>query len=130
LVALGIDYNIFLMSRVREESLQIGTRAGIRKGVAVTGGVITSAGIVLAATFSVLAVLPLVTLVEIGSAVAFGVVLDTFLIRSVLVPAAAPDIGPTIWWPSALSRRTEGAADAELRAGDDPAVDNSGTRGH
>ncbi len=107
LVALGIDYNIFLMSRVREESLQLGTREGIRKGVAVTGGVITSAGVVLAATFSVLAVLPLVTLVEIGSAVAFGVVLDTFLIRSVLVPAVALDIGPRIWWPSALARKSD-----------------------
>jgi RND superfamily putative drug exporter len=104
LVALGIDYNIFLMSRVREESLQIPTREAIRKGVAVTGGVITSAGIVLAATFSVLAVLPLVTLVEVGSAVAFGVLLDTFIIRSIVVPAAAHDIGAPIWWPSSLVR--------------------------
>jgi RND superfamily putative drug exporter len=104
LVALGIDYNIFLMSRVREESLRSPTRDAIRKGVAVTGGVISSAGVVLAATFSVLAVLPLVTLVEIGSAVAFGVLLDTFVIRSVVVPAAAYDIGRRIWWPSALAK--------------------------
>jgi RND superfamily putative drug exporter len=95
------------MSRVREESLTIGTRAGIGKGVSVTGGVITSAGIVLAATFSVLAVLPLVTLVEIGPAVAFGVILDTFLIRSVLVRPAALDIGRAIWWPSALGRSAD-----------------------
>jgi RND superfamily putative drug exporter len=92
------------MSRVREESLQFPTREAIRKGVAVTGGVITSAGIVLAATFSVLAVLPLVTLVEVGSAVAFGVLLDTFIIRSIVVPAAAHDIGAPIWWPSSLAR--------------------------
>jgi RND superfamily putative drug exporter len=107
LVALGIDYNIFLMSRVREEALQLPTRDAIRKGVAVTGGVISSAGVVLAATFSVLAVLPLVTLVEIGSAVAFGVLLDTFLIRSVVVPAAAYDIGSRIWWPSRLARERD-----------------------
>jgi RND superfamily putative drug exporter len=112
LVALGIDYNIFLMSRVREESLRATTREGIRRGVAVTGGVISSAGVVLAATFSVLAVLPLVTLVEIGSAVAFGVLLDTFLIRSVIVPAAAYDIGSRIWWPSSLAR--EPAAEPSL----------------
>jgi RND superfamily putative drug exporter len=105
LVALGIDYNIFLMSRVREESTRIPTRQAVRKGVAVTGGVISSAGVVLAATFSVLAVLPLVTLVEIGSGVAFGVLLDTFLIRSVVVPAAAHDIGARIWWPSALAKK-------------------------
>ncbi len=116
LVALGIDYNIFLMSRVREEALHVGTQRGIRTGVAVTGGVITSAGFVLAATFSVLAVLPLVTLVEVGSAVAFGVLLDTFLIRSVVVPAAGYDIGRLIWWPSALARR---AAQDESRVDSD-----------
>ena len=112
LVALGIDYNIFLMSRVREEALSMPTRDAIRKGVAVTGGVISSAGVVLAATFSVLAVLPLVTLVEIGSAVAFGVLLDTFVIRSVVVPAVAFDIGPRIWWPSRLARESPPAAAA------------------
>ncbi|MCM0675217.1 MMPL family transporter [Micromonospora phytophila] len=104
LVALGIDYNIFLMSRVREESVRRGTRAGVLAGLAVTGGVITSAGIVLAATFSALAVLPLVVLVELGVAVAVGVLIDTIVVRSLLVPALAYDIGPKIWWPSRLSR--------------------------
>jgi putative drug exporter of the RND superfamily len=104
LVALGIDYNIFLMTRVREETLRYGTRDGIRRGLAVTGGVITSAGIVLAATFAVLGVLPLVFLAEIGFTVAFGVLLDTFLVRSVLVPALCTDIGRRIWWPSRLAR--------------------------
>jgi RND superfamily putative drug exporter len=104
LVALGIDYNIFLMTRVREETLAHGTRTGIRRGLAVTGGVITSAGIVLAATFAVLGVLPLVFLAEIGFTVAFGVLMDTFLVRSVLVPALATDIGRRIWWPSRLAR--------------------------
>ncbi len=104
LVALGIDYNIFLMTRVREESVQFGTRPGLLRGLAVTGGVITSAGVVLAATFTVLGVLPLVFLAELGFAVAFGVLLDTFIVRTVLVPALAYDIGPTIWWPSKLSK--------------------------
>jgi RND superfamily putative drug exporter len=104
LVALGIDYNIFLMTRVREETLAHGTRPGILKGLAVTGGVITSAGVVLAATFSVLGVLPLVFLTELGFAVAFGVLMDTLLVRSVLVPALSYDIGNRIWWPSRLSR--------------------------
>jgi RND superfamily putative drug exporter len=104
LVALGIDYNIFLMTRVREETLRFGTREGVMRGLAVTGGVITSAGVVLAATFTVLGVLPLVFLAEIGFAVAFGVLLDTFLVRSVLVPALATDIGRGIWWPSRLAR--------------------------
>ena len=103
LVALGIDYNIFLMTRVREETLGHGTRRGILRGLSVTGGVITSAGVVLAATFAVLAVLPLVFLAEIGFAVAFGVLLDTFLVRTVLVPALSHDIGRRIWWPSKLS---------------------------
>ena len=102
LVALGIDYNIFLMTRVREESIKSGTRVGMTKGVTVTGGVITSAGIVLAATFSVLGILPLVFLAELGFAVAFGVLLDTLLVRSILVPALVHSIGPKIWWPSKL----------------------------
>jgi RND superfamily putative drug exporter len=106
LVALGVDYNIFLMARVREETIVHGTREGMLRGLAVTGGVITSAGIVLAGTFSVLAVLPLVTLTEIGFTVAFGVLLDTFLVRSVLVPALVLDLGPRSWWPSELSRGT------------------------
>jgi RND superfamily putative drug exporter len=103
LVALGIDYNIFLMARVREETVRHGTREGMLRGVAVTGGVITSAGIVLAGTFSVLGVLPLVFLTQIGFVVAFGVLLDTFIVRSVLVPALTFLIGPRIWWPSALA---------------------------
>ena len=102
LVALGIDYNIFLMTRVREESMKIGTRKGVIKGLTVTGGVITSAGIVLAATFAVLGVLPLVFLAELGFAVAFGVLLDTIIVRSLLVPALVHVIGPKIWWPSKL----------------------------
>jgi putative drug exporter of the RND superfamily len=102
LVALGIDYNIFLMTRVREESQKIGTRAGVIKGVTVTGSVITSAGIVLAATFAVLGLLPLVPLAELGFAVAFGVLLDTIIVRSILVPALVHEIGPKIWWPSKL----------------------------
>ena len=107
LVALGVDYNIFLMARAREETLTHGTRAGMLRALAVTGGLFTSAGIVLAGTFSVLAVLPLVFLTEIGFVVAFGVLLDTFLVRSVLVPALVELIGPKIWWPSALAREEE-----------------------
>ena len=102
LVALGIDYNIFLMTRVREESAKIGTRAGVIKGLTVTGGVITSAGIVLAATFGVLGILPLVFLAELGFAVAFGVLLDTLIVRTILVPALVHDIGGKVWWPSKL----------------------------
>mgnify|MGYP002628472864 CR=1 FL=1 len=102
LVALGIDYNIFLMTRVREESQKMGTRAGMTKALTVTGGVITSAGIVLAATFAVLGILPLVFLAELGFAVAFGVLLDTMLVRSILVPALVHEIGPKVWWPSKL----------------------------
>jgi RND superfamily putative drug exporter len=107
LVALGVDYNIFLVARAREETLKHGTREGVLRALAVTGGVITSAGIVLAGTFSVLAVLPLVFLTEIGFVVAFGVLLDTFLVRSVLVPALFLDIGKNVWWPSALAKRDE-----------------------
>jgi RND superfamily putative drug exporter len=115
LVALGIDYNIFLMARVREETLRHGTRQGMLRGLAVTGGVITSAGIVLAGTFSVLALLPLVFLTETGFVIAFGVLLDTFIVRSVLVPALVFDIGPRIWWPSKRLMRIEddGGADDE-----------------
>ena len=107
LVALGIDYNIFLMTRVREETQKIGTRPGILRGLTVTGGVITSAGFVLAATFAVLMTLPLTQFVQIGFAVAFGVLLDTLLVRTVLVPALCYDVGARIWWPSKLSRRAE-----------------------
>ncbi len=112
LVALGVDYNIFLMARAREETLKHGTREGMLRALAVTGGVITSAGIVLAGTFSVLAVLPLVFLTEIGFVVAFGVLLDTFLVRSVLVPALVLKLGPKVWWPSQLAK-TDGAGAGE-----------------
>ncbi|GAA2006717.1 MMPL family transporter [Brevibacterium samyangense] len=100
LVALGIDYNIFLMTRVREESLVHGTQEGISRGLAITGGVITSAGVVLAATFAALAVIPILFLAQLAFIVAFGVLLDTFLVRSVLVPALAHDLGARIWWPN------------------------------
>lgn len=100
LVALGVDYNIFLLTRVREEILRLGLRGGITRGLAATGGVITSAGIVLAATFAVLGVVPLVALVQVGFAVAFGVLLDTMVVRAVLVPALLSDVGPRAWWPT------------------------------
>lgn len=109
LVALGVDYNIFLMARVREETGIHGTRDGMLRGLAVTGGVITSAGVVLAGTFAVLAVLPLVFLTEIGFTIAFGVLLDTFIVRSILVPALVLDIGPKVWWPSVLAQRPDHA---------------------
>jgi RND superfamily putative drug exporter len=132
LVALGIDYNIFLMARVREETLRHGTRQGMVRGLAVTGAVITSAGIVLAGTFSVLALLPLVFLTEIGFVIAFGVLLDTFIVRSILVPALVLEIGPRIWWPSRLMHeeddegfgpggRTPGEAGVALGNGRPPA---------
>lgn len=104
LVALGIDYNIFLMTRVREEAKKIGTIAGIKKGLTVTGGVITSAGVVLASTFAVLGVLPLVFLAQLGFIVAFGVLLDALIVRSLLVPAIANQLGAKVWWPSKLWR--------------------------
>jgi RND superfamily putative drug exporter len=110
LVALGIDYNIFLMTRVREESLQFGTREGILRGLAVTGGVFTSAGLVLAATFAALAVIPILFLAQIAFIVAFGVLLDTLVVRSLLIPALSYDIGRAIWWPSRLSRARRSAA--------------------
>ncbi|GAA3644074.1 efflux RND transporter permease subunit [Microbacterium awajiense] len=135
LVALGVDYNIFLMSRVREESLVHGTRSGILRGLVATGGVITSAGLVLAATFAALGVIPILFLAQIAFIVAFGVLLDTFVVRSLLVPALSYDIGRAIWWPSKLWRRdpqsaaTGGEATvadatdaAELPASTDPAL--------
>jgi RND superfamily putative drug exporter len=104
LVALGVDYTIFLMTRAREEARNLGHRPGMLHALTVTGGVITSAGLVLAATFSALSVLPLVPSVQSGVILAAGVLLDTLLLRSLLVPALAIDIGPRIWWPSRLSR--------------------------
>ncbi|KDN86230.1 MMPL family transporter [Kitasatospora cheerisanensis] len=104
LVALGIDYNIFLMTRVREESAHLGTRRGAVAGLAATGGVITSAGLILAATFAVLGTLPVVAFAEIGFAVALGVLLDTLVVRSVLVTALTADLRHRMWWPSRLYR--------------------------
>jgi len=103
LVALGIDYNIFLMTRVREEAAVAGTRRAAVIALSATGGVITSAGLVLAGTFAALGTLPLVAFAEIGFAVAFGVILDTIVVRSILVTALNLDIGRHIWWPSRLS---------------------------
>jgi putative drug exporter of the RND superfamily len=110
LVALGIDYSIFLMTRVREESIRQGTHPGVLKGLSVTGGVITSAGVVLAATFAALGVIPILFLAQIAFIVAFGVLLDTLVVRSLLVPALCYDLGSRIWWPSRL-RRTSDHAD-------------------
>ena len=104
LVALGIDYNIFLMTRVREEAQRQGARSGALTGLSATGGVITSAGAVLAGTFAVLGTLPVTFLTELGFAVAFGVLLDTLVVRSVLVTALNLDFGRWVWWPSALTR--------------------------
>lgn len=115
LVALGIDYSIFLMTRVREEVIRQGTHPGILKGLSVTGGVITSAGVVLAATFAALGVIPLLFLAQIGFIVAFGVLLDTLVVRSLLVPALAHDIGRVVWWPSRLAKEAD-HADAETAA--------------
>lgn len=107
LVALGVDYSIFLMTRAREEVATAGPRHGVLRALAVTGGVITSAGVVLAATFGALTVIPLVFLAQIAFIVAFGVLLDTLVVRSLLVPAAAIDLGRWTWWPSTLSRRAD-----------------------
>jgi len=131
LVALGVDYSIFLMTRVREESFRRGTRPGILVGLAVTGGVITSAGVVLASTFSALATVPLLFLLQIAFIVAFGVLLDTLVVRSLLVPALSYDIGSRIWWPGALWREdvTEGR-DADVDGAVDDGVDDGvGVRG-
>ncbi|WP_427005872.1 MMPL family transporter [Pseudarthrobacter sp. H2] len=125
LVALGVDYNIFLMSRVREESLKHGTRAGILRGLGMTGGVITSAGVVLAATFAALGVIPIMFLVQLAFIVAFGVLLDTVLVRSLLVPALAYDLGARIWWPARPGRREQdGQARHRLTAGDSAPEDS------
>ncbi|MEV1077413.1 MMPL family transporter [Streptomyces sp. NPDC050211] len=105
LVALGIDYNIFLMHRVKEETARLGHTRGVLEGLTSTGGVITSAGIVLAATFAVFAGMPLVTMAQMGVLVGIGVLLDTFLVRTVLVPALALDLGRWFWWPGGLFRR-------------------------
>lgn len=116
LVALGIDYNIFLVTRVREDALLYGTRRAALTGLSSTGGVITSAGVVLAGTFAAMASLPLVFAAELGFAVAFGVLLDTLVVRSVLVTALTLDVGRWMWWPSNLFR----ARDADLPPADEP----------
>jgi RND superfamily putative drug exporter len=119
LVALGIDYNIFLMTRVREEAKRHGARTGALTGLSATGGVITAAGAVLAGTFAVLGTLPVTFLAELGFAVAFGVLLDTIVVRSVLVTALNLDLGRWVWWPSRLARQP---AQEEEAASDQPAA--------
>jgi putative drug exporter of the RND superfamily len=120
LVALGIDYNIFLMTRVREEAKRHGPRTGALTGLAATGGVITAAGAVLAGTFAVLGTLPVTFLTELGFAVAFGVLLDTLVVRSVLVTALNLDLGRWVWWPSRLARQP--APEEELPSGEPAGV--------
>ncbi|MGB3414845.1 MAG: efflux RND transporter permease subunit [Microbacteriaceae bacterium] len=128
LVALGIDYNIFLMTRVREESLTHGTRDGVLRGLSSTGGVITSAGLVLAATFAALSVIPILFLLQLAFIVAFGVLLDTFIVRSLLVPALVYDIGPAVWWPSKLSKRSELSREEALSLREPSRKPNHSTR--
>ncbi|GAB7107060.1 MMPL family transporter [Streptomyces phaeofaciens JCM 4814] len=113
LVALGIDYNIFLTTRIREEAAHQGTRRGVVTGLAATGAVITSAGLVLAGTFAALGTLPMVAFAEIGFAVALGVLLDTFVVRSILVTSLFLDVGPKVWWPHRLAREDDVGAPAE-----------------
>ena len=123
LVALGIDYNIFLVTRVREEASRHGTRRGALAGLSATGGVITSAGLVLAGTFAALGSLPLVFAAQLGFAVAFGVLLDTMIVRSVLVTALTLDVGRWMWWPSPLVRRHDDAQPPASRAAElEPAL--------
>jgi RND superfamily putative drug exporter len=100
LVALGIDYTIFLMSRAREEARRHGTREGMLRALSATGPVITSAGVILAGTFSVLMTLPVTFAFDIGFMVAVGILLDTFVVRTIMVPAAVELIGDRVWWPS------------------------------
>jgi RND superfamily putative drug exporter len=106
LVALGVDYTIFLVTRAREETPAHGTRDGIVRAVSATGPVITSAGIVMAAVFSVLAVLPLMVLTQLGVIVGLGILLDTFVVRTVVIPALFTVIGPRIWWPAKIGDAT------------------------
>ena len=126
LIALGVDYTVFLMGRAREETARVGTRAGVLRALAVTGGVVTSAGVLLAATFGVLTVMPLTFMLHLGLLIAIGVLFDTLVVRTLLVPALAVDIGPRIWWPGALRWCDVAAGDGE------PAVDQpagAGARG-
>jgi len=115
LVALGVDYTIFLVTRAREETREYGTRVGILRAVSATGAVITSAGVVLAAVFAVLGVLPLIVLTQVGIIVGLGILLDTFLVRTVVIPALFTLIGPRVWWPAHLE--PEGAPQPERVAG-------------
>jgi RND superfamily putative drug exporter len=113
LVALGVDYNIFLVTRAREDARTAGTRDGMLSALRVTGGVITSAGVLLAAVFAVLAVLPLITLTQIGIIVCLGVLLDTLLVRTVLVPALAFILGDRFWWPARIGSQPIDSAPAD-----------------
>ena len=124
LVALGIDYNIFLMTRVREESLVLGTKEGVLRGLVVTGGVITSAGVVLAATFAALAVIPILFMVQLAIIVAFGVLLDALVVRALLVPSLVYDVGDPVWWPCKLAR---GVDSGNALSGTPPMMLNWGT---
>jgi len=110
LVALGVDYNIFLVTRAREESATHGAREGMLRALGATGGVITSAGILLAAVFAVLGVLPLVVLAQIGVIICLGVLLDTLVVRTVLVPALALILGDRFWWPRKVAQASGGPA--------------------
>ena len=125
LVALGIDYTIFLMARVREEARQHGTREGTLRAIAATGPVITSAGIILAGTFSVLMTLPVTYTFDLGFMVALGILLDTFIVRTIMVPAAVELIGDKIWWPSTADRggalRERSRAEVGAEAASEPA---------
>jgi RND superfamily putative drug exporter len=114
LVALGVDYNIFLVTRAREDARTAGTRDGMLSALTVTGGVITSAGILLAAVFAVLGVLPLITLTQIGIIVCIGVLLDTLLVRTVLVPALAFTLGDHFWWPAQVGPNAAAAVEAAV----------------
>ena len=113
LVALGVDYNIFLMHRARREAGALGAREGILKALAVTGGVVTGAGLVLAGTFATLTILPLAALQQIGGTVAFGVLLDTFVVRALLVPAITYRLGDRAWWPRTSAPRGRPRAPAD-----------------
>jgi RND superfamily putative drug exporter len=105
LIALGVDYTIFLVTRAREETAEHGTGEGMVRAVSATGGVITSAGIVLAAVFCVLGVLPLIVLTQVGIIVGLGILLDTFVVRTLVIPALFALMGPKIWWPSSMDHR-------------------------
>ncbi|QDB80633.1 MMPL family transporter [Georgenia wutianyii] len=127
LVALSIDYSIFLMTRVREEALSHGTRMGVRRGLAMTGGVITSAGLVLAATFGALVVIPLLFLVQLAFIVAVGVLIDTFVVRSLLVSGLVYDIGRPVWWPWKAKIPEDDPAPGAVPGRPEPAPVGSGT---